>query len=236
VSKPVLERAFLKTYGIKLGDVFTNLDLSIGSFRRSVSGVIPQMTRVALLTKQDEMVKEDPTFVRKKFLYNLKRTEYEKEWGKSYQKPGCGAHVLALFFRLVPKIGPFKAVGFRMPSPDTETLYLKSVNSTVDQYRIYLRNLEAGKLTLENRDFDTGKQTTEGEYGLTDEAYGKLLDKLASAKFADASPSLRQNILVFYRNPSAPNLKQKDPDQRNKTLRNIEELKSLGPGQSSSNQ
>lgn len=227
VSKPVLERAFLKTYGIKLGDVFSNVDLSIGSFRRSISGIIPQMTRVALLTKKDEMVKEDPSFAKNKFLYNLKRSEYEKQWGKSYQKPGCGAHFLSLLFRLVPKIGPFKAIGFKMPSPATETLYLKSINSTVDQYRINLQDLKAGKLALENKDFDTGKQTMEGEYRLTDEAYSKLLDKLANAKFADASPELQQNILAFYKDPNAPDFNKKKPEQRNKTLKNLEELRKL---------
>src|SRR5947209_1299623 len=120
-----------------------------------------------------------------------------------------------------------------MPSPETETLYLKSINSTVDQYRIYLQELKTGTLSLENRDFDTGRQTREGEYGLTDEAYGKLLDKLTSAKFASASPELRQNILAFYQDPNAPNLNKKKPEKRNKTLRNLEELKSLGPEQSS---
>jgi len=40
------------------------------------------MTRVALLTKSDAMVEEDPTFAKNKSLYNLRRTEYEKEWGK----------------------------------------------------------------------------------------------------------------------------------------------------------
>jgi len=70
---------------------------------------------------------------------------------------------LALIFRLVPKVGPFKAVAFKMPSTETETLYLKSINSTVEQYQIYLQDVKAGKLTLENRDFDTGKQTEEGE-------------------------------------------------------------------------
>jgi hypothetical protein len=227
VSKPVLERAFLKTYGVKLQDVFMNVDLSIGSFRRSVSGIIPEMTRVALVTKQDEMVKEDPSFAKKKFLYNLKRTEYEKEWGKSYQKPGLGARFMASLFRLVPKVGPFKAVGFKMPSPATETLYLKSINASVDQYRICLQDLRAGKLTLENKDFDTGKRTQEGEYGLTDQAYGKLLEKLANAKFAAASPELQQNILAFYQDPNAPNLDKMKPDQRIKTRKNIEELKSL---------
>jgi hypothetical protein len=227
VSKPVLERAFLKTYGIKLGDIFGSVDLSIGTFRRSISGIIPQMTRVALLTKKDDMVKEDPSFAKNKFLYNLKRSEYEKEWGKSYQKPGCGAHFMAVLFKLVPKVGPFKAVGFKMPSPATETLYLKSINSTVDQYRIYLQDLKAGKLALENKDFDTGKQTMEGEYRLTDEAYARLLDKLANAKFADASPELQQNILAFYKDPNASDFNKKKPEQRNKTLKNIEELRSL---------
>src|ERR1051325_11603862 len=163
VSKPVLERAFLKTYGIDLKDVFGSVDLSIGTFRRSISSVIPEMTRVALLLKRDELVKEDPTFAKKKFLFNLKRTDYEKEWGKGYQKPGVGARIIATLFRLVPKIGPFKAVGFKMPSPATETLYLKSVNNTVDQYGIYLRDLKAEKLSLDNTDFDTGKPTVAGE-------------------------------------------------------------------------
>jgi hypothetical protein len=234
VAKPLLERAFLKTYGIKLADVFSNLDLSIGSYRRSISTIIPQMTRVALINKKDAMVREDPSFAKKKFLYNLKRSRYEKEWGTSYQRPGCGAHLLALLFRLVPKIGPFKAVGFKMPSPDTETLYLKSINNTVDQYRVYLEELKTGKLTPENKDFDTGKQTKEGEYRLTDEAYGKLLDKLATAKFAGVPPDLRQNILAFYQDPNAPNLNKKKPEQRNKTLRNIQEVRSLGSGESSS--
>jgi len=236
VSKPVLERAFLKTYGLKLSDVFSSVDLSIGTFRRSISGVIPQMTRVALLTRNEEMVREDPSFARKKFLYNLKRAEYEKEWGKGYQKPGPGARMLAVLFKLIPKAGPFKAVGFKMPSPETETLYLKSINNTVDQYRIYLGDLKNGKLALENKDFDTGKQTTEGEYRLTDEAYGKLLDKLASAKFADASPALEQNILAFYRDPNAPNFNKTKPDQRQKTLKSIEELRSLQPEKTAARQ
>src|SRR5690349_13518616 len=40
IAKPQLERAFLKTYGIKLDSIFTNLDLAIGTFRWSVSRAI----------------------------------------------------------------------------------------------------------------------------------------------------------------------------------------------------
>ena len=226
VSKPVLERAFLKTYGIEMKDVFSSVDLSIGTFRRAISSVIPEMTRVALLLKKDEMVREDPTFAKQKFLYNLKRTDYEREWGKGYQKPGVGARILAALFRLIPKVGPFKAVGFKMPSPETETLYLKSVNNTVEQYGIYLRDLKADKLSLANTDFDTGKPTVAGEYGLTDEAYAKLLDKLADRNFADMTPALRQNTLDFYSTANVPVFAKKDPQKWNKVLRNIALLKS----------
>jgi Zinc dependent phospholipase C len=233
VAKPVLERAFVKTYGIKLSDVFANLDLSIGSFRWSVSRVIPEMTRVALLTKKDEMVKENPSFAKKKFLYNLKRSEYEKEWGKKYQKPGFGARVMAVIFKIIPKIGPFKAIAFKMPNPDTETLYLKSVNSTVDQYRAYLKDLKTDKLQLADMDFDTGRPTTPGEYRLTDETYAKLLDKLAKAKFADLKPDVRQNILAFYQNASAPNFTKKKRDKWNKVQQELDQLKTVQAVQAS---
>ena len=47
VSKPVLERAFLDTYGLEMKDVFGNLSLALGSYRFSVGSIIPGMTRVA---------------------------------------------------------------------------------------------------------------------------------------------------------------------------------------------
>jgi zinc dependent phospholipase C len=227
VSKPVLERAFLKTYGIKLGDVFGSVDLSIGTFRRSISTIIPEMTRVALLAKKDELVKENPSLAKKKFLYNLKRAEYEKEWGKGYQKPGFGARILAVMFKLIPKAGPFKAIAFKMPSPETETLYLRSVNSSVEQYRTYLQDLRARKLVLDNRDLDTGKRTSAGEYKLTDEAYATLLTRLADHKFADTTTALQHNILAFYEPPAVPIFNKKKPEQRDRILRNVEELRLL---------
>jgi hypothetical protein len=227
VSKPVLERAFHATYGIELKDVFGNVDLSVGSFRHSVSSVIPEMTRVALLLKKDELVKENPTFAKKKFLYNLKRADFEREWGKTYQKPGTGARIFAALFRLMPKIGPFKALKFQMPSPDTETLYLKSVNGSVEQYRAYLHELSAQRLVLANTDFDTGKLTRAGEYRLSDAAYAKLLNKLAEAKFADIPAPLRQNILEYYGDPGAVISARRRVEEWNKTLENIQQLKLL---------
>src|SRR5229473_43320 len=107
VAKPLLERAFLDTYGLKITDVFGDEDLAIGTFRRAISNVIPEMTRVALLSRKDQMIKEDPNFDRKKFLYYLSRTNYQKEWGKGYRRPGVRERILAWFLKIMPKIGPF---------------------------------------------------------------------------------------------------------------------------------
>ncbi|HZU22718.1 MAG TPA: zinc dependent phospholipase C family protein [Terriglobales bacterium] len=225
VSKPLLERAFRDTYGLELRNTFGDFDLSVGTFRRSVSTVVPEMTRVALLLKKDELVKENPTFAKKKFLYNLKRADFEREWGKSYKKPGIGARIFAALFRMMPKVGPFKALKFQMPSPDTETLYLASVNGSVQQYRIYLHDLAAQRLVLANTDFDTGKLTRAGEYRLSDDAYAKLLNKLAEAKFADMPDPLRQNILEYYSHADATTSSDRNRESWTRTLENIRQLK-----------
>ena len=139
VAKPLLERAFFETYALKLSDVFGDEDLAIGTFRRSVSNVIPEMTRVALLSRKDQMIKEDPNFDRKKFLYYLSRTNYQKEWGKGYRRPGVRERILAWFLKIMPKIGPFRALQFKIPTTQTEDMYIKSVNQTVEDFQTTLR-------------------------------------------------------------------------------------------------
>jgi hypothetical protein len=232
VSKPVLERAFLKTYGIELKDMFFNLDLSIGTFRRAISQIIPQMTRVALVIKKADLIKENPTFQKKKFLYNLSRTDYERNWGKSYEKPGVGAKIMAVLFRWIPKVGSFKAIGFQTPTRETEALYVKSVNDTVDQYRIYLQQLSTREVSLQNKDFDTGKPTQAGEYQPTDHAYSQLLDKLARSKFGNLTPTLRKDIVHFFEGrPAEASGKfaptKKDREEWQKALKNVDQLKAV---------
>jgi hypothetical protein len=204
VSKPLLERAFLETYGMKLEDVFGSVDLAIGSYRRSVSTLIPEMTRVALLSRRDVIVKDTPNFNRKKFLYYLSRSNYEHEWGTVYRTPGLGSRILAFFLRLIPKVGPFKAVNFKIPTQQTEDMYIKSVNDTVENYSHLLSHAGSEKIELPNRDCDTGRETRAGEYALTDNSYAHLIDQLASKSSDPIDPALRENLLQFYADPNAP--------------------------------
>jgi len=198
VSKPLLERVFPMVYGRGLKDVLPREDLAVGSYRYSVSRLIPEMTQVALQTHKKELMQETPNFAKHKFLYRLSRSNYEKEWGKDYVKPGLGTRILSTLLRYMPKIGPLKGLAFKSPSPQTEDLYIKSINTTVDHYRALLREARTDSLVLPNYDLDTGNPTREGEYPLTDETYAKLLGQLAASKFDRTSPDLRDNILQFY--------------------------------------
>jgi hypothetical protein len=229
VSKPLLERTFPIVYGLELKDVLTHEDLAVGSYRFAVSRLIPQMTQIALRTHKKDMMKETPNFEKKKFLYRLSRSEYEKEWGKDYTKADFGTRVWSVLLRYMPKIGPFKALAFNNPTAQTEDLYFKSINTTVDKYRIYLQQVHAGSLELDNRDFDTGKETKAAEYSLTDVAYAKLLGQLAERKFDLTSADLRDNILDFYSDLSLPLETKKDATRWQSVLSSLDQLKLVTP-------
>jgi hypothetical protein len=227
VEKEVLERAFVKTYGLQLKDVFTNLDLAIGTYRRGVSSLIPEMTKVAWELKKDEIEKSSPGITREKFLYNLSRAEYEKEFGKGYEKPGFFAKSTAWLFRVMPKVGPFKVFAFKPPTAEAERMFMESFNATLAGYRALLVQTRNGKLALENTDFDTGRPTRAGEYRLADDAYSKLVIALEKSKFERANAELRQNIVGFYSNLNAPIATKQDPDDWRKTLAALERLKAM---------
>ncbi len=233
VSKPVLERAFQDTYGIPLSSIIANEDLAIGTFRRAISKVVPEMTRVALIARKKEIVAETPNFNSRKFRYYLSRTGYQKEWGKGYRRPTFGTRLLAFFLKFMPKIGPFKALDFKIPTKQTEDLYVASMNKTIESYKGLLGESQHKNLHLPNTDFDTGRITHAGEYTMTDNAYGHLLDQLAEDNFSHLPAALRENILNFYADPNAPIATKKNAAAWAKTQDELTRLKAASPTQSS---
>jgi len=209
--------------------VLTHEDLAVGSYRFAISRLIPQMTQVALQTHKKELMRETPNFARQKFLYRLSRSGYEKEWGKDYVKPGVGTRILSTLLRYMPKVGPFKGLAFNNPTPQTEDLYIKSINTTFDQYRAFLEEVRTDTLVLPNCDLDSGQATKAAEYSLTDDNYPKLLAQLSQRKFDRTSPELRDNILQFYSDLSAPIETKKDQSNWQNILTELDQLKSMTP-------
>ena len=204
VSKDLLDRAFERTYGLRLKDLFATLDLSLGSYRFSVRTLIPNVTKAAWSLKKKEIQKAQPTISRKQFLYNLNRASYRKEWGDNYERPRFFARVLTFLAHLLPRFGPVRTLAFVVPTPATERMFEDSFDASVNRDRRSFAEAARGELQIVNRDLDTGKLVREGEYQYTDRTYDKLLVKLAEKKFAGVTPELKANILGFYGRKSVP--------------------------------
>jgi hypothetical protein len=224
VQKEVLERAFRDTYSIDLSDVFGDLDLALATYRHAVSSVIPELTRVAWHMKKEELAGARPTVSKRKFVYNLSRASYRKEWHEKYQKPGIGARILAFLIRILPKIGPLKALSFQPPTPQTAALFETSFDRTLDEYRRLLTDQRSHRLALEDRDFDTGNATRGGEYRLADDTYSKLLRKLAEKDPATIDSALLHNVFDFYQDLRLPYATKKNAQDWQETLAALNKL------------
>ncbi len=224
VAKPVLERAFLATYGLEMKDVFMSEDLAIGSYRHAVSQTIPEITRIAWRDKREEIQRLIPGAAEEKFIFNLSPQEYDKAYGTDYEKPGLLARFLAFLYRLLPKVGPLKPLQFKAPTKEAEALFLESFKTTRERFRSALDALGRGRLDLPNTDFDTGKPSAHGEYSLADETYAELLGRLTRHDAAAVPDALRQNINAFY--AAAPS-RMSDRKERKRATKIREQLTAL---------
>jgi hypothetical protein len=230
VSQSLLEQAFEETYALDLKSIFPNYDLAIGSYRRGVSEVIPEMTKVAWQMKKDDIQKDIPGITRQKFLYHLSRSDYEKNWDTKYEKPDFWARLIALFTRLVPKVGPFKALAFQTPTPDTEKMFMASFNGSIEQYETSIRaERNSGHADLLNDNFDTGTVTGPGQYPLADKTYAELLDRLAKQNFQQVSPALQAAVLGFYGDLKGPFATKKNKKEWAKVVVEVGQLRAFTP-------
>jgi hypothetical protein len=198
LSLPVLERAFVATYGIAFKELFGDPDMAIGTFRYAVSQLIPEMTRVAWKHKQDDIRKLAPKVQQNAFVYSFTRREYEQAYGTTYRSPGFFARFIGLLARIMPKIGPLAAMKFTVPTPEAEKLFAESFRATRERYRTLLADARDGRVQLPNTDFDIGQAPRWGDNPIADHAYVELLEKLAKKDFAGTPADLRRAMSQFF--------------------------------------
>ncbi|HEX3741496.1 MAG TPA: zinc dependent phospholipase C family protein [Terriglobales bacterium] len=229
VDVPLLQQAFQETYGLDLRSVLSDESKALGSYRHDVSQLLPKATRVAWSLKKDDILKDQPSMTKKKFLYNLSRASYQKNWGNDYQKPSAGEKFLAFLVKLLPKVGPLRVLELRMPTPDTERYFEASFNASLARYRKLLEEVAAGHPELPNDNFDTGAISGPGQYRLYDLAQAKLLDALAKQNFRTASPAMRAELLSFFNHPDAPYASKRKAKAWAKVQAEIQQLASAPP-------
>jgi hypothetical protein len=226
VDAPLLEQAFRETYGLDLKVALPDEDKALGSYRRAVSKLIPKATRIAWTLKQDDIQKDQPSMTKRKFLYNLSRASYEKNWGKDYQKPTYFERFIALLYRILPKFGPLKVLQLRTPTPATETKFEDSFNHALDRYKAGMRQVRDGQAPdVPNDNFDTGKPDPPGVYFMNDDVHAELVEELAKTNFKSMTPELRTELTQFYADPNAPYATKRKPKEWAKLQVALQQLK-----------
>ncbi len=203
VQKDVLARAFYKTYGLELSQIIVNVDLSIASYRFAVRRLLPAVSRAAWRANRHQIRREVPGVARREMVFRASMREYHTEYGTAYERPGVRARLLAGLLRVLPKVGPLRALRFVTPPPEAQRVYRASFARTTTRYCTLLHSqVRGGQMlsgaTLPNTDFDTGHDTRCGEYPLADRTYGEWLRKLAKNDFAALSAPMKQNLLGFF--------------------------------------
>jgi hypothetical protein len=195
VARPVLERAFVTTYGLELEAVFGDVDLAIGTYRRAASKIIPDITRAAWREKRDEILARTPDVTERQFVFTLTEADYQKRFGTNYRKPGFFARFIVAVFKVLPKFGPLRPLAFEPLTPETERMFLDSFDRARARYAATLGSVRAGRLALDDTDLDTGERPAPGVNPLADETRAELAEKLAditgnrATSSQDRSPS-----------------------------------------------
>jgi hypothetical protein len=198
VATEVLERAFVETYGLEMRGVFADMDRSIATYRYSISQIIPSLTEAAWRDKHEEIVKLHPSMQRTGFVFAYGRRDFERQYGREYQRPGWFARFLGFLYRLLPKIGPFKPLSFKTPTPEAERLFVESFRDASGRLRDELRRVATGRPQFANTNFDTGGPARRGEYPLADDTYAELLKRLSKRDFTTVPPELRRHLRSHY--------------------------------------
>lgn len=225
VATPLLERAFRATYGLEMNDLFADQDRAIATYRYAVSQIIPALTKAAWRDKHDEIVTLTPHIEQSAFVFTYPRSDFEREYGRDYQKPGLFARFLGVMYRVLPKVGPLKPLAFKAPNAEAAALFAQSFRDATTRFRAEVRDLRDRQFEIRNTNFDTGRPSRYGEYSLADETYAELLEKLSDRQFDGTPVALRRNIVAFYGDSPRPMLDSRKARKRwARTERALQEL------------
>jgi hypothetical protein len=178
VSKPVLERAFLKTYKLEVKDIFNSTPVAIAVFRFFVKNMISEFTKDAWRIRKSVITQLNPLADQDKFTYKIDKAAYEKEFGKIPVKSTILSFIIGTF----PKVGPLAKFKFKEPSPEVEKLFKQTMDTILFHYSAHLNSLAYSRPSIENINYDNGKKTVPKEYKIADKTYEELLEKLKDKK------------------------------------------------------
>ncbi len=230
VPTRLLAQAFEETYSIPLHELLHAGRPAVRSYRTSVRSFLPRIAYAETVLHRDEFPPDVNNAEFQQFLDAIARADFQTVWNQYRRKPGVETHLVAFLIRITPKIGVLSDLAIKIPTADTQQLYIKSVNRSVDFYGSLLKQLgEKPSISIPNRDLDTGETSKPGAYALTDQTYAKLLHRITNDGQRHVGPGLKQDVLAFYSDPNAPIVTKKNKKAWAQVLKDLATLRAM-PG------
>jgi zinc dependent phospholipase C len=198
VSEPLLDRAFQRTYGLRLDDLFASTDVAITTYRWAFRSLVHEATGIAWQLYRADIQRLDPAATPARFVHDMSRADFEKQFGDAYREPGYFARFVAFLVKLVPDVGPFERLPYKPLPAEAQARFTRAVDHAVARYRTAVADARAHRLRLPNDVLDTGQRARRGEYEPADDAYEALMEKLADRDVASVPAGLRADVLRFY--------------------------------------
>lgn len=234
----LLDQAFEETYALPLRGILGRRRPVIHSYRTSVRSFLPRIAYAETVIHRNDFPPDISNESLRLFLDHIAQADFQPVWNGYRRKPGIRTHLLAAIIVILPKIGVLSELAIKIPSQDTQDLYVKSMNRSVDMYTVMLKQLAASRdftQRLPNLDLDTGQQSRPGAYALTDKTYAKLLGHIAAHPKRPITFELKQNILDFYSDPNAPITTKKDRKAWAQVVKDLDVLRSIPTAVSTNN-
>ncbi len=205
VPRKFLEEAFASVYGFDVHELWGHSHSAVRSYRSAVRRFIPAFAEAEVVLHRRHFPAPVEDEAHRIFAERVARTNDERKWTGKNRGPGVKAHLLAGVVLLAPKIGPISDLAIKIPNPNTQELYLRSVNHTGDRLRELLEQFHSdprGEVRLANIDLDKGDHVKRGDYALADKTYAHLLARLTSRSTAGPARAIpgdvKENILEYY--------------------------------------
>ncbi len=231
VPNLLLRKAFFETYGLDLPDIIGTRQAAIRTYRFAARRFLPDIARAETVLHKKNFPADVPSSDLDILTKDLAQAAADNDWEKYRNPPGFRSHVFAGFIFILPKVGFLKLLAIQGPQEQTEDLYIKSVNRSVNSVRLTLAHFDTIERYLPNRDLDTGFKVKPGGYPLTDKTYAALLAKLTEHPDRPIPAQLKHDLIAYYADPSAPITTKTNPAKWAKVqadLITLQTMKTIG--------
>jgi hypothetical protein len=227
----LLAQAFEETYSLRLRDVLGRGRPAVRSYRTAVRSFLPRIAHAETVLHRNDFPPDIADAELQRFLDAIARSDFQTVWNKYRRTPGVQTHLLAVLIRIIPKIGVLSELAIKIPTPETQQLYVNSVNRSVDLYGSFLKQLsDSPSISIPDQDLDTGEKTKPGAYALTDKTYATLLHRVTTDGQGHITAGLKQDILDFYSDLNAPFATKKSKTAWAQVLKDLATLRDMPAG------